>query len=286
MKKIIPYALLLLSINAFSQTVLIDPAAEGGFELGPTWEDNGWTVVNPTGTNMNRRWYLGTGQTGYTGQRAAFVGNNETTVGNANIARKIHFYRSVTIPAGATNIVLTFNFKQETADVAGGTYYDYIQVNTATGTPANNTEPPGTVRFGPFPDVSIPLFTQQTVNLPDAMAGATRNLIFTFISDDANPRGFPAIDDISLTYTPTASAIDFEKKKLTYYPNPVNSVLNLKYDDTMTGVEVYNLLGQQVLAKNLNDVEANVDLSSLPSGNYTMKVLSGSKTNTIKITKQ
>lgn len=286
MKKITLCALLAFSLNAFSQTVLIDPAAEGGFELGPTWADNGWTVVNPTGTNMNRRWYLGTGQEGYTGQRAAFIGNNETEVGNANAARKIHFYRSVTIPAGATNIVLSFNFKQEVADVASGTFYDYFQVNTATAVPTNNNEPPGAVRFGPFPDVSVPLFTQQTVNLPDALAGTTRNFIFTFISDDANPRGFSAIDDISLTYTPTASTTDFEKKKLTYYPNPVNDMLNLKYDDVMTGIEVYNLLGQQVLAKTLNNVEANIDLSTLPSGNYMVKVLSGNKTNSIKITKQ
>jgi hypothetical protein len=284
MKKI-TYLALLISVLSNAQVLLIDPAAEGGFEEGTTWEANGWTVVNPTGTNMNRRWYLGTGQEGYTGQRAAFIGNNETTVGNANITRKIHFYRAVTFPEGATNIVLTFKYKQETADFSGGTYYDYIQVNTANNAPVNNAEPPGTVRFGPFPDVSVPLFTTQTVTLPDNLAGTTKNLIFSYISDNADPRGFGAIDDISLTYTATASATDFEQKKLTYYPNPVKDVLHLKYDSDITSIEVYNLLGQQVLYRTLNTPEPSIDLSVLPAGNYVAKILAADKVSTAKFSK-
>ena len=36
----------LLSFLGSAQTVLINPAAEGGFELGSTFAANGWTVVN------------------------------------------------------------------------------------------------------------------------------------------------------------------------------------------------------------------------------------------------
>ena len=40
----------------FSQTTIINPAAEGGFELGPTFGDNGWTASSGT----NNPWVLGT----------------------------------------------------------------------------------------------------------------------------------------------------------------------------------------------------------------------------------
>lgn len=277
----------LATLPAFSQ-VLIDPAAEGGFEVGPTWTDNGWTVVNPNNDNLNKRWYLGTGQTGYSGQRAAFIGNDETTVGNANGARKIHFYRSVDFPAGATNIVLTFKYKQEVADASsdGEDFYDYIQVNTAQATPVAGNEPPGAVRFGPFPTESVPLFTTQTVNLPNGLAGTTRTLIFTFIADNVNPRGFGAIDDISLTYTATASIPDANKKVLRYYPNPLNDVLTISHEGLIDNISVYNMLGQQVLAKSISTTEAQVDLSALPGGNYMVRVTAEGISQTIKITKK
>ncbi|MGV3460484.1 MAG: T9SS type A sorting domain-containing protein [Flavobacterium sp.] len=283
MKKITLLALLALSFNSFSQ-VLIDPAGAGGFELGPTWADNGWTVVNSTNANGNKKWYLGTGQAGYTGARAAFIGNDETTAATGNGARKIHFYREVTFPAGATNIVLSFKVKQEVLDAG----FDYIQVNTAQAVPVNNQEPPGTVQFDPFPeDDPVPTFTTQTVNLPNSLAGTTRYLIFTFISDNAEPRGFPAIDAISLTYQAPASTADFNQKQLKYYPNPVNDILSLSYPEALTGVQIYNVLGQKVVSEKLNSQESHVDMSSLMAGPYIVKVTSVSGVSkTIKITKK
>src|SRR6187402_3736668 len=103
MKKITSVLFLLFAFQAFSQITIIDPAGDGGFETGATFSDNGWSTVGPP-SNMNRRWYCGTGQPGYTGDRCAFIGNNETTVGTATGAKKVHLYRSVTVPAGAEDI--------------------------------------------------------------------------------------------------------------------------------------------------------------------------------------
>lgn len=283
MKKITLLAVLAFSFSCFGQEILIDPAGAGGFELGPTWADNGWIVVNPNNEDAKRKWMIGTGQPGYSGDRAAFIGNSETTVGNNNGARKIHFYRQVTIPAGATNIVLSFKMKQEVLDAG----FDYIQVNTANAIPTAGNEPAGQVRFGPFPeDAPVPAFESQTVNLPNAMAGQTRYLIFTFISDNEDPRGFPAIDDISLTYQAPASTADFNKKQLSYYPNPVNDILNLQYPEALKSIQIYNVLGQEVLSKKVNSNEAHIDMSSLKGGIYIVKTTSVTgASKTIKITK-
>ncbi|RYD97074.1 MAG: T9SS sorting signal type C domain-containing protein [Sphingobacteriales bacterium] len=221
-------ALLLLSIApAVGQTVLISPTGDGGFENGTTFAANGWTAVN--GTNTARVWYAGTGKTGYTGNRAAFIGDNATTVGTTTGGRTVHLYRSVTLPVGATNIALSFKYKQEVSDVSGTTIYDYIAVYTSTAVPVNGTLPTGTPHFGPFPNVAVPNFTTQNVTLPNSLAGTTVNLIFTFKADGVSPHAYGAVDDISLSYilntSPAISATTLGAFSNTC-PNTTNSVSN------------------------------------------------------------
>ncbi len=70
------------------------------------------------------------------------------------------------------------------------------------------------------------------------------------------------------------------------YPNPVKNVLNLSYSQEMTSVAVFNLLGQQVLSKSLNNSNAQVDMSVLPQGTYLVKVMVDNQIKTIKIVKE
>ena len=198
-KTLLLLILLFFSNNSNSQ-VIISPTGDGGFETGTTFAANNWNVAN--GGNNKRNWYVGTGQTGYNGNRCAFIGNNTTTVGTDGSARIQHIFRSITVPAGATNIQLSFTYKQATSDYSGGTYYDYIAVYTDTVTPTGGTLPGGTLVYGPYPNIAVPTFTTQSVTLSNALAGTTTNLIFTFKCDSVTPDGYGAIDDVSLTYTP------------------------------------------------------------------------------------
>ena len=193
----------LINTNINAQTVLISPTGDGGFETGTTFTSNGWSAVN--GSNTDRVWYVGTGQSGYTGSRCAFIGNNATTVGTNSNAKTVHIYKSITIPAGATNINLSFKYKQALADYFSGTYYDYVSVYTDNNTPTDGNLPTGTLQFGPYPNSNITSFTTQNTTLPNSLAGTTTNLIFTFKCDGANPKAYGAIDDVSLTYTPLVS---------------------------------------------------------------------------------
>lgn len=197
---------LFLTDIANAQTVLINPNAEGGFENGTTFSANGWTEVNnPGGGNSNRRnWYVGTAQSGYTGNRCAFIGNDATSLSTQKPNRTVHFYRSITIPAGATNIKLSFKYKQAVADSGN----DYIAVYTGNITPTNGDLPSGTgvtLQYGPYPNNNVTSFTTQNATLPNTLAGTTTNLIFTFRGDNDDPTGYGAVDDISLTYTPAAA---------------------------------------------------------------------------------
>lgn len=87
---------------------------------------------------------------------------------------------------------------------------------------------------------------------------------------DANP----AI--ITNTYTTTIVAAlanqSFSENEFTIYPNPASSILNIqsKNDLEIQSVEIYNILGQIVLAVS-NNTNA-IDVSSLISGTYFIKV--------------
>jgi hypothetical protein len=183
---------------SYSQTVLISPTGDGGFETGASFAANNWQTAQITGAN--RKWYCGTGQTGYTGSRAAFIGNSTTAVGTNTAARTVHLYKTVTVPAGATNIQLSFKYKQAIADNT----YDYLTVRAATQTPVNGSElTTGLVTtVDPEADGQYGTFTTVTATVPNSVAGSTFNLVFTFICDNVTPHAYGAVDDVSLVYTP------------------------------------------------------------------------------------
>ena len=70
------------------------------------------------------------------------------------------------------------------------------------------------------------------------------------------------------------------------YPNPVKDVLNLSYSSTITNVKVTNLLGQQVINKNVNDTNVQVNMADLAVGTYIVNISSGDLIHTIKVIKQ
>src|SRR6185436_11418864 len=93
-------------LPAGAQT-LISPTTDGGFENGNTFALNGWTAV----LDANSKWYVGTFAKS-AGTYGAYIDVNASagTANNYNSGaiRASHFYKDVTFPAGATNIVLSF----------------------------------------------------------------------------------------------------------------------------------------------------------------------------------
>ena len=93
------------------------------------------------------------------------------------------------------------------------------------------------------------------------------------------------IDNFRVTQN-TLSAAQFDIAGFNFYPNPVKDVLNISHKENVSGIQIFNLLGQNVLDKKLNGTEVQVDLSSLPTGNYMAKVQLDNVVKTIKILKQ
>jgi hypothetical protein len=87
-------------------------------------------------------------------------------------------------------------------------------------------------------------------------------------------------------YDASLANSSFDNANFTFYPNPVKNVLNLSYDKEISNVEVYNLLGQKVIANTINANAAQIDMSSLSNGAYMVKVTSDNQVKTLKVIKQ
>lgn len=79
------------------------------------------------------------------------------------------------------------------------------------------------------------------------------------------------VDNLVLVNTgATASVNDLFATDLAVYPNPTNSIVNVSSKYDITKIEVFNLLGKNVLTSNEN----KVNISSLSKGIYLIKVKS------------
>jgi len=78
----------------------------------------------------------------------------------------------------------------------------------------------------------------------------------------------------------------FDNANFTYYPNPVKNVLSIEYNQNISQVEVFNLLGQKMTSNTFDATTAQVDMSSYNSGVYLVKVTSNNTTKTIRVIKE
>jgi hypothetical protein len=212
----------ILSVFGNSQTILINPTAEGGFELGSSFAANGWTTVN-TATTNGSQWYLtGTslsnGSYGFTptGANAAYASSDlgatwsyQTPLAASSAS---HFYRDITFPAGETAINLSFRL-----NCNGENNYDEVQVylcpttltptaNLPTGTGITPTwTGTGTASFiGRYSLLSAGNGSNINLSIPPSIVGncvssTTWRLVFTWKNDGGGGTNPPAaIDDIAL----------------------------------------------------------------------------------------
>ncbi len=191
---------ILTGICAHSQTILIDPTTDGGFENGSSIALNNWTTVNSS-TNT---WRASGVSIPYQGSNAAFISANSGVdyVYNTGTFQTSHFYRDVTVPVGENLIRLNFYYKNP-----GEFMFDRLLVYTA---PTSFTP----IAYEPVSDVTSLLgatlvfedlaqvngYINVSVELPQALAGTTFRLIFTWQNDNIDGSGIPAsIDNIGLT---------------------------------------------------------------------------------------
>jgi uncharacterized protein YjdB len=192
----------LFSVVAGAQQ-LLDPTAEGGFELGATFGANGWVTINPATAPVNQ-WVLGTGTASYGGARAAYISNTSTVYDyTTTTARTSHLYKDISLPAGPGSIAVGFYWKG-----FGEAGKDRLLVSIAptTLTPvANIPVSPDTLvgaRLWWIQPTFSSTYNYGTFSLGTGAAPSTIRLIFTWQNDGTGGVApAAAIDNIEVFFT-------------------------------------------------------------------------------------
>lgn len=113
---------------------------------------------------------------------------------------------------------------------------------------------------------------------------------YYFVTTSFSPTDFGSFStDITGAGTVSCGTLGvpgFNDNNFTFYPNPVKNILTLSYNQEISTVEVFNLLGQRVSSFKINANSAQVDMSSLSKGAYMVKVTSNDQVKTIKVIKE
>ncbi len=77
------------------------------------------------------------------------------------------------------------------------------------------------------------------------------------------------------------AALDFK-----YYPNPTSNIININAKNNIETISITNLMGQEVIKVQPSATQTRVNLSSLHSGIYLMRVQMGDLIKTVKVIKK
>ena len=103
-----------------------------------------------------------------------------------------------------------------------------------------------------------------------------------YFSIDANNEMY--IDDVMFA-TGFLGVDSFTSSNFSVYPNPVNDILNIATKTAVDQIAVYDILGKMVLNTQPNAISPKIDMSSLSSGIYMVKVTIGNNSKTVKVIK-
>ena len=82
--------------------------------------------------------------------------------------------------------------------------------------------------------------------------------------------GCVATNWITITYN--VGIEENEAVEMNIYPNPATRYLNIESAEGLKEVVIYNAIGQQVIVSSLDGTRSTLDLGTLSSGNYTMRI--------------
>lgn len=192
--------LFFISINSFSQTVLINPNSDGGFENGNTFASNGWTAINASTDS----WNVGNIPVVGAGTNCAFVSaTGGATWQYSQTSSVIHLYKEITIPANEPKIALSFRWKAG-GEGTGANDWDNMKafLVPASYNPVAGVPIPPTYQVGTLYKLSSTNWNTATIALA-IVPGTSYKLVFSWKSDILDVVNPPAaIDQVSMISNP------------------------------------------------------------------------------------
>lgn len=168
-----------------------------------------------------------------------------------------------------------------------------VTVNARPGSPTGQT----TQLFGFTARVSDLVMNQPNVSwfasYNDAVKQVNQLSVNHVLQDQAtyygiltNASNCGSLIPTAVTVTINLSNDSLDLTALKYYPNPVDSELNISYIEEIKKVEVFTITGQRVFGNAYQGNEVKVDLSRLSSGTYLVKIETAKASQFVKIVKK
>jgi hypothetical protein len=140
---------------------------------------------------------------------------------------------------------------------------------------------------------SSPITAGGVTSLWQALPNATNVEIMNYVRQSADRYLTPddnygyGIPDLQLALNIGLSLQEEKLNTLKIFPNPVNDILYAKVPDEIeqSVITIYNILGKVVLQKNITKSDFSVDVSSMASGLYMLRLNSKTSSKIVKLIK-
>ena len=239
-----------------------------------------WNIIDGDGDNFN--WYWKEYNSSNGGHKCLTSRSWVSSQGGLNPDNWIYSYAIDLTPYSTSeNLEVTWKVRAENTNLA----HEYYTLYAATGNQISDFES-SSVFLGEYVDDAggAGVFVTRSLDL-SSLAG---NMVYlAFRHENISGSQFNInIDDVSVS-TSLLGIDDFQANSFKHYYNTTTDVLTLDSRNTpIKNIEIYNILGQQVLNKKLSNSEENLVLSNLTDGIYIAKILIDKTYKTIKFLKQ
>lgn len=191
---------------------------------------------------------------------------------NGSNAANVWFYTNGINLVGGTTYKIAYDYGG-----TGTTFPEKLKVSY--GNSANAAAM--TTLLADHPNVNSSTPVNNFVNFTPATSGV---YYFGFNAYSIADQFYLFVDNIVVDVALSNS--DFDNSNFLAYPNPVRDILNISYTTEISSVRVINMIGQEVISKNINTTSTQVDMSELSAGTYIVNVTVGDSVKTLKVIKQ
>jgi hypothetical protein len=191
---------------------------------------------------------------------------------NGSNAANVWFYTNGINLVGGTTYRITYDYG------GTGTFFPE-KLKVAYGTSANAAAM--TNLLADHPNVISDIPVNNIVDFTPATSGV---YYFGFNAYSIANQFYLFVDNIVVDVALSNS--DFDNSNFLAYPNPVRDILNISYTSEISSVRVINMIGQEVISRNINATSTQVDMSELSAGTYIVNVTVGDSVKTLKVVKQ
>ena len=310
MKKITLFFITFLAFQFGNAQQTISFEASEGYTAGDINGQQGWVTIGDGTGGLGTNQIIST-EDATEGTSSLKIVQETAFPGQANPIVGAFYNYSVPVSGTAAIFSADINMSQQDANssdfivglvsIADGQFRTYIRFTFDGNIVALVDDGTGTVILD---DTNVDWVANTWYNVKIDVAGSSLNfsiddtVIYSGIpatSGDIdqvrfahdNFEGFAYVDNFRTNDEPTAGVDEFASNVFTHSYNKQSDVLTINSSElAFNNIQLYNLLGQEVLNNRLSQTSENINLSQLQDGIYMARVMIGSQFQTLKFIKQ